>query len=237
MIAETIKWVDLSTVIAASAALWALGFAWVTYSTSVHQQNEDEYQALRSIVAGLRIELALMKDWTATGGQGYSKTMESPPDWSLPSRLIWKFDIGAVSNLTRSPYLYRLDGIIEPFARLNLSVSRLFQLYDEYRSFVNSDPSVFFSRPAPEQHLKMIHDFNRTMHVDLIGGEDSSDPSCLYKAYDAAAVALNKFESDLKSRKLPWWFWVAHFVCGACFVSGSLLLYELPWSAIMSAIG
>lgn len=236
MVAETIKWVDISTVIAASAALWALGFAWVTYNTSVHQQNEDEYQALKSIMAGLRMELELMKDWTATGGQGYSKTMESPPDWSQPGRLIWKFDIGAVSNLTRSPYLYRLDAIIGPFARLNFSVSRLFQFYDEYRSFVNSDPSLFLMSPAP-MHLEKIQKFNRTMHVELIGGADSSDPNCLYKAYNAAADTLNKFDSDLKSRKLPWWFWVAHLVCCACFVSGALLLYELPWSAIKSVIG
>ena len=236
MVVAATNWVDISTVIAASAALWALGFAWVTYATSVHQQNEDEYQALKSIVAGLHIELALMKDWTAAGGQGYSKTMESPPDWSLPSRLIWKFDIGAISNLTRSPYLYRLDAFVGPFARLNFSVSRLFQLYDEYRSFVNSDPSLFLGKSAPVQHLNMIQQFNRTMHVDLIGGADSSDPNCLYKAYDAAAVALNKFESSLKSRKLPWWFWAAHLVCCACFVSGTALLYELPWNSIKSAI-
>jgi hypothetical protein len=227
MVAETNKWVDISTVMAATAALWALGFAWVTYVMSVYQQNKDEFQSLKSIVDGLGVELALMQEWTATGGQGYSKATASPPEWSRPDRLIWKFDIGAVSNLTRSPYLYRLGTIIEPFARLKLSVSRLFQLYDEYRSFVNSDPSVFLQSRVSQQHAAAIENFNRTMHVDLIGGADSGDPNCLYKAYNTATSALNKFKSDLRLQKLPRWFWVGHFVCGACFVSGFFLLYRL----------
>jgi len=226
-LAETSKWVDLSTVIAATAGLWALGFAWVTYAMSVYQQNKDEFQALQSIVAGLRVELSLMRDWTATGGQGYSNTMASPPDWARPDRLIWKFDIGAVSNLTRSPYLYRLGEMVESFARLKLSVSRLFQLYDEYRSFVNSDPSVFLMSRIPPQHTEAILAFNRTMHVDLIGGADSADPNCLYKAYANANSALQKFEAKLKQGKLPGWFWVGHLFSGACFVSGCFLLYGL----------
>lgn len=121
--AETNKWVDISTVIAATAGLWALGFAWVTYIMSVYQQNKDEFQALKSIADGLGVELALMQEWTATGGQGYSKAMASPPEWSRPDRLIWKFDIGAVfkSDAFSLP-LQALGAIIEPFARLNLSV-------------------------------------------------------------------------------------------------------------------
>ena len=50
---------DVSTVIAAIAALWALGFGWFTYWSSVRTQNEDEFLALRSIIEGLRIELVL----------------------------------------------------------------------------------------------------------------------------------------------------------------------------------
>jgi len=53
------KLVDVSTVIAAIAALWALGFGWFTYWSSVRTQNEDEFLALRSIIEGLRIELVL----------------------------------------------------------------------------------------------------------------------------------------------------------------------------------
>ncbi len=226
MVAETNKWVDISTVIAATAGLWALGFAWLTYVSSVFEQSRDEFQALNSIVDGLRVELAIMKEWTATGGQGYSKTMESPPEWSLANRLIWKFDTGAVSNLTRSPYLYKLGAIVEPFARLDFSVSRLFQLYDEYRSFVNSDPSLFLASRIPVPHTEMVQKFNRMMHVDLIGGADSDDPNCLYNAYNAAVSALNKFQSNLRLQKPPVWFLAGHLLCGACFISGLFLLYE-----------
>ncbi len=225
MVAETSKWVDISTVVAATAGLWALAFAWMTYVMSVRQQHEDEFQALKSIVGGLGVELELITDWTATRGQGYSKAMVPPPDWSQPNRFIWKFDIGAVSSLTRSPYLYRLGGIVEPFARLNLSVSRLFQLYDEYRSFVNSDPAVFFMSPVLEPYKDAILKFNRTMHIGLIGGSDSDDPDCLYKAYNAAKAALAKFEAEQKQRKLPSWFFVGHLAGAICFISGLFLLY------------
>jgi hypothetical protein len=231
MVAETSKWVDISTVVAATAGLWALTLAWWTYVKSVDQQNEDEFQALKSIVGGLRVELELMKAWTATEGQGYVKAIATtpPPEWSQPGRLIWKFDIGAVSNLTRSPYLYRLGDIIKPFARLNFSVSRLFQLYDEYRSFVNSPPVLALLRSGPDLAAPIaaqVLDFNVRMHVKLIGGADSDDPACLYKAYNAATDALAKFEADLKQRKPRLPFYVGHLFSAVCFVAGLFLLYS-----------
>ena len=220
------KLVDVSTVIAATAGLWALAVAWVTYVMSVLRQNEDEYSALKSIVEGLRVELDRMKPWTAgDGGQGYLKDTKPPPDWSEPDRLIWKFDIGAISNLTRSPYLYRLKNIIGPFARLNFSVSRLFQLHDEYRSFANSNPGVRAS--PPDWYKAEIKDFNVQMHVGLIGGEDSEGPDCLYKTYNAADSALRKFDAELSEETILGWYCLGHFVSAACFVSGILLLLRL----------
>ena len=202
---------------------------------SVCQQNNDEFQALKSVVDGLRIELDLMKAWTGAGGEGYLKTMTlgmAPPEWSRPDRLIWKFDVEAVSSLTRSPYLYRLRDIVGPFARLNFSVSRLFQLYDEYRSFVNSDPGLFLSSGVPESHKNAILQFNMTIHVKLIGGADSDDPDCLYRSYGAATSALNSFDTELKRKFLPKWFWVGHLVSVACFASGILLL----WTVLIYAL-
>ena len=220
------EWAEISTIVAATAGLWALSFAWLTYAASVFRENKDEFQALKSIAGGLRVELELMKDWTTAGGEGYSETMASPPDWSQPSRLIWKFDIGAVSNLTRSPYLYDLGDIVEPFARLNLWVSKLFQLYDEYRSFVNSDPAIFFAPNIPPRYTETILKFNRTMHIEIIGGAESKS-DCLYKVYRAATSALGNFEAGLKQRKLPWWFWIGHLASAAFFVAGGFLLYML----------
>lgn len=218
------EWAEISTVLAATAGLWALWFAWVTYVMSVCQQNKDEFQALRSIVSGLRAELAFIKDWTGTGGKGYSEGTPPPDDWSQPSRLIWKFEIGAVSNLTRSPYLYRLGDIVEPFVQLNLWVSKLFQLYDEYRAFANSNPGV---RAAPPPwYTNVILGFNVMMHVSLIGGADSK-ADCLYKAYNTATSALDRFEARLKPTKLPLLFWIGHVISVLCFASGVFLLYML----------
>jgi hypothetical protein len=231
-ISQWAEWAEISTIVAATAGLWALWFAWVTYVTSIVQQNKDEFQGLNSIVRGLRVELDLMEDWTkGPRGQGYSKTiaydaaLHDFPDWLRSDRMIWKFDIGAISNLTRSPYLYGLGKIVGPFTKLSFSVSRLFQLHDEYRSFVNSNPALV-TQP-PDWAKARILEFNFEMHVKLIGGTDSDDPECLYRAYNAATSALDNFGNGLTRRKLPLWFWIGHLLAAACFISGALLLYEL----------
>jgi hypothetical protein len=225
MTTELSQWVDISTGVAAAAALWALGFAWLTYFMSVLQKNEDEFQALKSIVNGLRVELELMGGWAGAGGQGYSKTLKVfPADWAEPSRLIWRFDTEAISQLTNSPFLYRLGDIVQPFTRLNFSVSRLFQFYGEYRRFVNSDPGITSSKPGDGTHYRaIVFEFNRKMHIELIGGVDSDDPHCLYKAYNDATTALTKFSDGLSRRKSPWWFWFGH-VCSVAFVVFGLFL-------------
>lgn len=225
------SWVDISTIIAATAGLWALAFAWLTYVASVRKQNRDEFLALKSIAKGLSVELELMKPWTGAGGAGYSKNMnlaDAPPDWWLPGRIIWKFGADAVSSLPISPYLYMLGDIVGPFARLSFSISRLFQLYDEYRSFVNSDPAVALAQPVPTAaYSQTVLRFNHQIHVRMIGGEDSDDPACLYKAYEAATAALRTFEDGLAERALPLWFWIGHVVSAACFLAGLSLLVRL----------
>jgi hypothetical protein len=221
---------DLSTIIAATAALWALALAWLTYVMSVRKQNQDEFLALKSIVTGLRVDLALMKDWTGAGGPGYSRSMtqaQAPADWSHPGRMIWKFGFEAFPSLLGSPYLYRLRDIVDPFARLSFSISRLFQLYDEYRSFVNSDPAVFALGIMPAAHTAAIFQFNFDIHVRLIGGADSDDPNCLYKSYGAATSALGTFENGLRATSLPRWFWIGHVVSAAAFLSGMFLLVRV----------
>ncbi len=224
------RWTDVSTIIAAAAALWALALAWLTYVMSVRQQNQEEFLALKSIVTALRVDLELMKGWTGAGGAGYSKNMtpaQAPPDWYLPGRLIWKFSFEAFPNLLSSPYLYRVRNIVDAFARLSFSISRLFQLYDEYRGFVNSDPAVFLASTPQTAHANVVFSFNFEMHVRLIGGRDSDDPACLYKAYEAATAALGTFEDGLRATAPPLWFWMGHAVSMACAVSGALLLVRL----------
>jgi hypothetical protein len=232
--------VDASTIIATTAGLWALSFAWLTYVMSVRQHSQDEFVAIKSIVQGLGIELELMKDWTGAGGPGFSKKMtpsDAPPEWSQPGRLIWKFDCEAVSTLSSSGYVYRLGDLVAAFVRLNFSISRLFQLYDEYRTFVNNNPTlhgVLLSGQVGSSGAKansafqnVILNFNFDMHVKLIGGEDSDDPMCLYKTYHAATSALRGFDTNLKEKAPPWTFWVGHMICAGCFGSGIFLLFRL----------
>lgn len=235
------KLVDASTIIAAIAGLWALSFAWLTYVMSVRQRYGDEFVTIKSIVQGLGVELELMKDWTTgPGGTGYSKKMmhsDAPPAWSQPGRLIWEFDCEAVSTLSSSSYVYRLGDLVPAFARLNFSISRLFQLYDEYRTFVNNKPTLHgvlldeqvgaTGKKANEAFQNVIRNFNFDMHVNLIGGEDSGDPMCLYKTYGSAAAALRSFDANLKEKAPPWWFWVGHMICAGCFGSGIFLLFRL----------
>lgn len=146
----------------------------------------------------MSVELELMKPWTGVGGPGYSKKIRpdtAPIDWGLPGRVIWKFDYEAIRNLSGSPYLHRLGRIVVPFAQLSFSISRLFQLYGEYRTFVNSDLAVWLAPPESiPAHHSAVFKFNFDIHVRLIGGEDSDDPLCLYKAYGAAVSALGAFE-------------------------------------------
>lgn len=231
-VSQMSRWVDISAIIAATAALWALSLTWLTYVMAIRRQNKDEFLALKSVVEGLRVELDLMRPWTGFGGEGYSKKITAqttPSDWSLPSRLIWKFDIQAVSTLTSSPYLYRLRDIVVPFAKLNFSVSRLFQLYDEYRSFVNSNPDEAMAPQdiATAPFKNAVFRFNFLMHVNLIGGADSDDPLCLFKTYAAATGALEKFGVDLKEEPTPPWFWAGHTASVLFFLSGLLLFFRL----------
>lgn len=228
------KWVDVSTIIAATAGLWALAFAWLTYVMSVREHGQNESLALSSIVSGLHVELEMMRPWTGAGGAGYSKNMSpasAPPDWSDPTRQIWKFEYEAIKSLSSSAFLYRLGPIVVPFAQLSFSISRLFQVYDEYRSFVNSDPSLLAL--PPEQNLPLrqrVFMYNFLIHVQLIGGEDSDDPRCLYKAYGEAVSVLDKFKASLRSMASPWWFWFGHLISAACVLSGVLLLARAFWS-------
>lgn len=231
---KTNEWVDVSTIIAATAGLWALAFAWVTYAMLVRKQAEDEFLALKSIASGLSVELGMMRGWTGAGGSGYSKNITpgtAPAEWSLPSRQIYKFGYEATRTLSLSPLVYRLGAIVPPFALLSFSVSKLFQFYDDYRSFVNSDPAVWLAPPPQTSALRqrvLMDNFH--IHVGLIGGQDSDDPSCLYKAYGGAVSALEKFEASLAKTPFPWWFWIGHLVSAGCFLSGMLLLAKVFWS-------
>lgn len=138
----TTRIVDLSTVIAAAAALWALAFGWVTYVKSVQTQNEDEFAALKSVVTALRTELDFMKGWASD--PGYSITLsreearEVHPDWSSPNRIIFRFSSDAIESLSNSRY----------FTNWKASSSLSRALSFRFRSCSNSMTNIVRSQTA-----------------------------------------------------------------------------------------
>ncbi len=120
--------------------------------------------------------------------------------------------------------LYELEGLVEPFSRLKLSISKLFQLHDEYRAFANSNPGVLTL--VPEWYAQQIFAFNYELHVSLIGGPDGN-PDCLYRAYKEAISALKKFDDGLRIKSIwGWWFLVGHVIACWCGFAGGLLLFR-----------
>lgn len=221
-------WVDLSTVLAAIAGLWALAFAWFVYIATVKDQNRQRLVAIKSLISGLRLELDAMRDWTGAGGDGYSKTLapgSCPAEWREPGKIIWKFSYDAVKSISTSPLLYHLKPIREPFIHLHFSISKLFQYYELHWAFILRGPGV--QPPEPDEVFReRVFQSNDHIHVRLIGGRDSSDPNCLYKTYAQALEALTEFEKHLKEEQLPRWYWFAHVISVLCLLSGIWLLYE-----------
>lgn len=232
---------ETATILASVAGLWAIAFAWLTYVMTVRIQKEDRYVSLKSIVQGLRTELELMEPWTGYGGPGYSKNLQRqdcPEDWWNPSRIIWKFPWDTIRGLPASPYVHFLKDIINPFVRLNFAISKLFQLYDEYRTYVMSRPQLYDAvqkeiagvdnSGSIEQktYRQGVFAFNYKIHKDVIGGNDSRQEACFYKAYSGARAALDQFENGLKVQPLPGWFLIGHMIAVLAFGSGRLSALE-----------
>jgi hypothetical protein len=161
-------------------------------------------------------------------------------DWFNPSRAVFTFSTPTLSNLSNSPYAGHLTPIVRPFVMLNHSIRRLFDNIDRYQAFVFSDPKMYQNVlpkfapavPAPSMpqqiltphpskigltkeeqiYVNLIFMMNETIHQGLIGGADSHDEFCLYKAFRTARKALNDFKRSLKREPLPIWFLILHVV-------------------------
>jgi len=226
---------DLATILAATAGLWAIALAWLTYVMMTLNDNKRLFESLKSLVSGVRSELDLMTSWASPDTDGYSKATrpeDCAPNWRVPQRIIYKFGYDTIRGLPSSPYVYHLDDV-GPFVRLSFSISRLFQYYDEYRTYALSrlefyeDRSVGPMSQERQQYHNIIFDYNYHIHMDLIGGKDSPDEQCLYKAYKAAHAALNRLETTLKPKSLAVWFWLGHVIAALSFCVGAYLLYAL----------
>jgi hypothetical protein len=178
------------------------------------------------------------------GNQGYvSKTwpqlIKENPDWFYPRRAVFKFSTPTLSNLSNSPYVKFVKPIIQPFIMLNHSIRRIFDYLDRLHSFIFGDvekyrsvlPKLTLNPPNPAStlpypseigltleelsYVNQIFMMNAEIHQGLIGGADSSDGLCLYRAFRAAQQALQKFKSELKREPLPQEFWILHIVAGS----------------------
>ncbi len=165
-------------------------------------------------------------------------------DWFNPSRAVFKFGTPTLSNLTNSPYAKSLTPIVRPIVMLNHSIRRLFDNIERYQAFVFGDIAMYQSvlpkfavnsadssilptsivSPHPSQigltaaecvYVNHIFMMNETIHQGIIGGADSADEVCLYKAFRTARKALQEFKEGLKREPLPNWFPLLHIVAGA----------------------
>ncbi|HUN61502.1 MAG TPA: hypothetical protein VMU53_05920 [Candidatus Sulfotelmatobacter sp.] len=221
-------WAGVATLLSAAGA-------WFTFAATVLGSRRETYQGIRNLLVGLNAELDLISQW-ASGGEGdrgyvlpqdLRALTKEQKDWFNPSRYIFTLETPTLQNLTRSQYIRHLNTIVQPLVKLNYSFRRLFDFHADFRAFVNNSPVLYTSvfkklkdpqsvyLPAETDFMNFVFGMNHRMHNNLIGGEETTDELCLYKAFRSAKSALAQFEVQLHAEPLPWWFWIFH-VLAAC---------------------
>jgi hypothetical protein len=242
----TVTLSDSATFWASIATLWGAAAAWATFFAAVWRSRDERYAALCATLSGLKAELDVVSDWAggAEGSRGYEQlqaTEDQVRDWSNPTRQIFSFECPIIHNLTNSPYISELGPIAADVVRLSRSITRIFNYYGEYRTFVNIRP-VFYdavfakltSRVDKSDltlderwYITQIFEFNRQIHQGLIGGVDSPDSLCLYKTFRTARESVAKLLGHLRKPPFPRWYWLLHAVAAAALVKG--LVLSLVW--------
>lgn len=87
-------------------------------------------------------------------------------------------------------------------------------LKDPDATFMALPPQITWT-PEERDYINQIFFMNQSIHQTLIGGADSKDGLCLYKAFRTARAALQEYKQGLKREPLPEWFAVLHVVAGA----------------------
>lgn len=217
---------------ASIATVWAASGAWFTFFNERRNSAQQRYEEIVNLIVGIEAELDLVSGWASgdEGDRGYlqSKTppelTEEHPDWFNPSRQIFSFDTPSLQSFTRSAQLRQLSEIVRPLIQLNYSIHRIFDLHDELRTFINSRPDLYSSvykklatPPATftndeRIYVHIVFGFNLKIHQQLIGGADSKDDLCLYKAFRIARSAIVDFKATLQPESLPRWYWGLHLI-------------------------
>jgi hypothetical protein len=82
------------------------------------------------------------------------------------------------------------------------------------------DPAQIGLTREEQVYVNHIFMMNEWIHQLVIGGADSADEFCIYKALRTARTALQEFKRVLKREPLPGGFWILHIVAGALAFNG-----------------
>jgi hypothetical protein len=241
---------DTAVFWASIATLWGAAAAWFTYFGTVWRNRKERDAALRALLSGLNAELRVVNDWASGSGPGYPNQIENVqvehPDWFVPSRLIFSFQCPIIHGLTQSPYVRELQPILADVVALSRSITRLFDYYGEYRTFVTARPELYdlvsrkmgsaqggpVALTEEEQiYVGQVGSFNVQIHLQLIGGKESLDSLCLHKTYCAARNSVSTLEQNLRPPAFPPWYWVLHLTAGAAIFKG--LVLALHWVRLL----
>jgi hypothetical protein len=231
--------------------IWAAVGAWFTFFGAANDSRHRNHEDIMNLLTGIDAELELVSLWAGGGVEekGYlhintnEQLVKLHPDWFDPSRQIFTFDTPSLQSFTTSAQLRYLPSIVRPLVRLNYSIRRVFDLHDELRTFAHSHPALFDSvskklavkpntfTPDEQTFLSIVFGFNRRIHEELIGGEDSTDELCLYKAYRTATASIETFRSKAKPEPLPRWYWLLTLVATVFAALGAWEL--LRWLRVL----
>ncbi|MGI9100966.1 MAG: hypothetical protein ACR2IF_00850 [Terriglobales bacterium] len=236
---------------ASIAAILAAPGAWFTYYRARTESQAQTHDRVLNWISGIEAELDLLSLW-ARAPQGDCGYLASIPkeqytrlqkDWFNPSRQIFTVNLPLLQSFTSFSELSRLAPLVRPLVMLNHSVRRIFDLHSELREFAHAHPELYgnverklASRPVhftPEEQVyaNIIFGMNLRIHVELIGGEDSADEYCLYKAFRTARNAIQEFKTNLKSPAAPPWFALLHIASAGFILLG--LWQVLRWLRIL----
>jgi hypothetical protein len=82
-------------------------------------------------------------------------------------------------------------------------------------SIASPHPSLIGLTEKELVYVNHVFMMNEGIHQTTIGGADSADEFCLYKAFRTARKALQDFKAGLRREPLPNWFLPLHIVAGA----------------------
>jgi hypothetical protein len=226
---------------ASIATLWSAAGAWFTYVGVVNDSRRKTHDGILNLIAGIEAELELISPWASgsEGEQGYlqSKSLAElileHDDWANPGRLIFTFDTPTLSGFTNSRHMRDISQVVRPLVRLNHSIRRLLDYVSYQQKFVAGDPKMYQSvlkKTAPGANAvytdeeivyrSVLFEMNRKIHQEMIGGADSKDELCLYRAFRSARKALQEFKQNLKVDPLPWWYPVLHIAAAGLALLG-----------------